>query len=83
LTVRSAPLFQPDGKGTRLLFAQWVRRGAAQPIMAAAVLVEGGLPSTYFRRLWEVAFPSYPPLPKGRIANDDGTASDAFWFVFN
>lgn len=82
MSIRNAPLFTPDGRPTPLFMAQWIRRGPAQPILSTLRLVENGMATDDFRRLWDKAFPSRPPLPKDRIANADLTASDGFWFVF-
>lgn len=84
MSVRSVPLFTKEGRGTPLMFAQWVRRGPLQPINTALRLVtEEGLPTIEFRGLWVRAFPSRPPLPQGPVARDDGAATDAFWFLFS
>jgi hypothetical protein len=84
MSVRALPLFAAGGRGTPLLFAQWVNKGAAQPIMTSLRLVDGeGIATPDFRSLWAKAFPTRPPLPQGMVAQRNGTATDDFWFVFS
>lgn len=79
MSLRNSPLFDPDGKGTPLLFGQLRRRMPAQPVQSRAVLVEQGMATAYFRSWWRAAFPSRQPLPQEAIARRDGVASDEFW----
>jgi hypothetical protein len=84
MSVRALPLFVSDGRGAPLLFAQWVTKGAAQPILSGLRLVdETGFATPGFRSLWAKAFPTRPPLPQGAVARKDGAATDEFWFVFS
>lgn len=82
MSIRRAVLFLPTGKGSPLLFAQWRVRTPAVPLQSRAVLIESGQASRYFRDTWTRAFPSREPLPQGKIAEVDGTGTDAFWKVF-
>lgn len=83
MSVRDAVLFEDDGTATPLLHARWKARGALQPMQALAVcLDEDRGPTGYFRGLWRAAFPTLEPLPREPLAEDDGTATDAFWGVF-
>lgn len=83
MSVRTVPLFGAGGRGTPLLFAQWIAKGALQPILTTMRLVDAeGVPTPEFRGLWGKAFPTRPPLPQGAAARRDGVATDDFWFVF-
>lgn len=83
MTIRRAILFLPNGKGSPLFFAQWRNKGAAVALQSKAALVDGGIATRYFRDLWRAAFPARTPLPLDKIANRDGTGTDAFWEVFS
>lgn len=82
MTIRSAVMFLPSGKGSPLFFAQWRKREPLKPIQSTATLLDGGLATHAFRSLWKEAFPIRPPLPPEKLANADGTGTDAFWNVF-
>lgn len=80
MSLRNAPLFDAEGRGTPTLGGQWRAKGAAQPYQARAPLVErDGTATRYFREVWRVAFPTREPLPFERIAEADGRGTDAFW----
>lgn len=82
MTIRSAVMFMPSGKGSPMFFAQWRTKGPLKPVQAGAILVDGGIATHAFRSVWAAAFPIRPPLPAEKLANDDGTGTDAFWKVF-
>jgi hypothetical protein len=79
--LRNAVLFEPDGKGSGLLLAQWRRRDPAKPLQARIPLTDRGRPTPYFARIWREAFPDRRPLPE-RVAQKDGRGTDEFWDVF-
>jgi hypothetical protein len=82
MSLRSAPVFDADGKGTPFLFGQWRRKAPLQPIQSGCVLTREGRPTTYFAALWRAAFPTREPLPD-QIAQKDGTGTARFWDVFD
>jgi hypothetical protein len=80
VSLRNAVLFNPEGKQTNILRAQWTQRGALQPIMAGALLLERDRsPTRYFREVWAKAFPTRRPLPFEPIAEEDGRGTTRFW----
>lgn len=78
MSIRNAVLFLPNGKGAGLMFAQWKARMPLRAIQAHAVLLDGEMPSAYFRDIAAAAFPRKPRLPD-RCAHKDGTATTEFW----
>lgn len=81
MSIRRAILFLPNGKGSPTLFSQWRTKGPLKPIQTSNYLHDDGAPTRYFAQLWREAFPARRPLP-ARIANPDGTGTEAFWDVF-
>lgn len=81
MSIRKAILFLPNGKGTGLMLAQWKAKSPLTPILASAILTDGGVSTNYFRTTWSNAFPTRNALPE-RVANKDGTGTTAFWEVF-
>jgi hypothetical protein len=80
--MRNATLFEPDGKPTGIMLAQWRRRDPAKPLQARIALTDrGGRATSYFTRIWPDAFPDRRPLPD-RVAEKDGRGTDQFWDVF-
>ncbi len=79
MTIRSAPLFDKDGKGLPLLFGQLRRRMPLQPVQARVALVSAGIATPYFAKWWRAAFPDRLPLPQEAIASRQGVATDQFW----
>lgn len=79
MSIRSARLFDSDGKGTPLLFGQLRQRMPLQPVQSRAVLVEQGLATRYFAQWAKAAFPTRDPLPADRIADRLGVGSDRLW----
>lgn len=83
MSLRNAALFGPDGKQTSILRAQWTQKGALQPIMAGARLLEADRsPTRYFREVWRKAFPTRRALPFVVIAEPDGRGTTDFWDNF-
>lgn len=69
------------GRGTRFLESQWSKRGALQPFLFNAPLVDReGRPTLYLLKLWPAAFPTKSPLPP--IVSEGGLGSEGFWDVF-
>jgi hypothetical protein len=83
VTIRNAVLFMASGRATPLLLGQIRRRSPLQPFQSMAVLVDGGLPTKYFRDWWARAFPLRQPLPLEPIADAEGRGSDRFWELLN
>lgn len=82
MSIRRAVLFDGEKAG-RILRLQCAQKGALQPIMAGAGLLEKDRSATpYMRAWWEKAFPTRERLPYGPLANPDGTGTDKFWDVF-
>lgn len=79
MSIRKASLFDGQGKGTPLLFAQLRQRMPLQPVQSRAVLVDGGFATRYFAEWARAAFPSRAPLPADRISDRLGVGSDRFW----
>lgn len=80
--LRSIRLFNPDGTGTPFLTAQWQQKAALQPYQPRNPLVtREGMATAYFTAIWPIAFPTRDPLPKERLAEDDGRGTDEFWNV--
>jgi hypothetical protein len=83
VTVRSSVLFMRTGKPSPRLLALWKAKATRTPLQASAVLVGAdGEASRVFRSIWQAAFGSGAVLPRGTIANKDGTATDDFWDQF-
>jgi hypothetical protein len=81
MSLRRAVLFEGD-KASLILRLQCAQKGALQPIMASARMLEKDRSATpYMRAWWEKAFPDRERLPFGPIANADGTGTDKFWDV--
>lgn len=82
MSLRGIPLFDAEGRGTRFLESQWSKRGAFQPFMSNAALVDReGRPTLYMLKLWPVAFPTKRALPP--VVGVNGYGSDGFWDVFD
>lgn len=79
MSLRNSPLFDREGKGTPLLFAQLRQRVPVEPVQARAVLVEDGFATRYFAQWARAAFPSRDPLPADRISDRLGIGSSRFW----
>jgi hypothetical protein len=78
MSIRSAVLFKPDGRGTPLLFARWNARMPRRPIQAPAILVDGEIATAWFHDVASAAFPTRKALPQ-KCANPDGTGTSEFW----
>lgn len=78
MSIRSAVLFKPNGRGTPLMFARWNARMPLVAIQGGALLVDGGISQPYFRRVAASAFPARRALPE-KAANADGTGTTEFW----
>lgn len=82
MSLRNAVLFA-QGKQTSILRAQWTQKGALQPIMVGARLLEQDrTPTRYFREVWRKALPTRRPLPFVVIAEEDGRGTTDFWDNF-
>ncbi len=82
MSLRNASLFEGQ-KGTPILRAQWAQKGALQPFLAGALLLEADRTATrYLRELWPKAFPTRQALPYEPLGHEDGRGTDAFWTVF-
>jgi hypothetical protein len=82
MSIRNVVLFTPGGQATPTLFLQWRMREPAKYIRPAAILVDGGMATRYFRELWRLAFPDRRDMPLEPVANKDGTGTERFWDVF-
>ena len=77
----SQVLFQ-QGMATPLMLARWRAKGAGRALSPNLKLTEKGEATKEFRDLWETAFPTRDPLPKGALHLSDGTITVAFHRVF-
>lgn len=84
MSIRSAVLFQVDGKPSTVLVAQSRVKGSLQALQASVPAADpaDGTATGSFRSWWTAAFPLRNPLPDDPVSNRDGTGSDAFWKVF-
>ena len=80
MSVRVIPLFDPAGRPTPFLQAQWRQRGGVQPLHSRVVyLQQDRTASTEFRAAWRAAFPDRQPLPNEPLADRAGRGTDIFW----
>lgn len=81
MSVRSIPLFSA-GRATPFLRAQWVAKGALQPLPVIPLLDQDGTALTTFTGLWKAAFPTRSALPASALTEKDGTGTLEFWQAF-
>lgn len=82
MTERASILFE-NGVPTVALRRIWVRKGALQPLMPLAIMLEEDRSGNrQFRGLWARALPPpHPSLPFGPLVDKAGRGTDEFWRV--